>query len=79
LKVRDEIDLAAKKIEEDKIRNNGGDVAKPTSGQQAGEELSGSPAPKTPSQVQRRKPLKKAGAIADIDQPEEEPNVQNKM
>jgi len=67
VKLRDEIDLAAKKMQEDNIRNGGGDMEKPTSGQQTGEELSGSSAPKTPSQVQWRRPLKRAAAIANID------------
>lgn len=67
-RVRDEIDLVANKMKEDKIRNDGGNLAKPTSGQQAGEKQSGRPAPEIPSQVQQRKPLKRAGAIADINE-----------
>jgi hypothetical protein len=66
VKVRDEINMAAMKIKEDKIRNNGGDMAEPTSGQQSGEEQSGRPAPQSLSQVQQRNPLKRAGAIANI-------------
>jgi len=68
VKVRDSINLAAKKIvEKDKMQNDGGNMEKPTPGQQTWEELSGSSAPKAPSQVQWRRPLKRAGAIANID------------
>jgi len=72
-KVRDEIDMEAKKIEEDKILKNGGDMARPTSSQQVGEERSGTASPQPPvaSQVQASglgwmKSLKRTGAIADL-------------
>jgi hypothetical protein len=71
VKVRDEIDLVAMKIKEDEIQNNGGktgNMANPTSGQQAGKEQSGRPAPQSlVSQVQQRNLLKRAVAVANID------------
>jgi hypothetical protein len=73
-KMRDRIDEERKKIEEDRIREKNGDMAKPTSSQQAGEERSGTSTPQTPLQVEERttgwawgRALKRVGgAITDI-------------
>jgi hypothetical protein len=64
-KVRDEINVATKKIREDQIqKNQGGDMAKRSS-QQVGEEWNGGQAPKT-WQAVRERGLRREGAIADI-------------
>jgi hypothetical protein len=68
VKVRDEIDIVMKQIEEDRIRNRyDGNMAKSMPIKHAGEELR-RPAPEAPSQVQAwvNKKLKREGAIADI-------------
>jgi hypothetical protein len=63
VKLRDQINVAAKKIEQ----KNDGDTAKSTSSQQEEESIqsSGRPAPKIQSRVKPR-PLKREGAIADL-------------
>ncbi len=67
-KVWDEINVATKKFEEGEMWKSG-DIAELTSGQQAGDEWSGTPpAPQTPLQVpgRGRRGLKRSGAIANI-------------
>lgn len=59
-KVQDGIDIEMKKIE-DRIWKKSGDMAKPISSQQAGEEWSGTPGPQTPSQVQGEEGVEENG------------------
>lgn len=68
VKVRDEIDIAMKKIAEDKIQNKYSDMVKSMPSKRAGEKLRGGPAPEAPSQIQAQanKRLKREGAIGDI-------------
>jgi hypothetical protein len=67
-KVRDEIDFAAKKMDNEVKGNKYGDMVKSMSSNRA--ERSGMPPPKAPSQLQAAgggsKKLKREGAIADI-------------
>ena len=67
-KLRDEINMEMKRIEEEEMEKTGGDMAQPTSIQQAGEGLIVT-APQTPLKPETRAGgtvLKRMGAIADI-------------
>jgi hypothetical protein len=70
-KLREQIDMAGKEMDEVRTRKKGGDMAKLTSGQPAGEERSGTP-PLPPSEVQPPsvwqwgRQLKRMGAVADL-------------
>lgn len=67
VKVRDEINTLVKGIEENEIRKTYGNMLKSTFTIQTGKESRGGPASKAPSQVQLvGRPLKREGAIADI-------------
>jgi hypothetical protein len=70
VKVRDEINIMAKKIEDKTqgTRNKYGNMVKSMSSTRAEDQSSGKPASKTPSQVQAMggRRLKREGAIADI-------------
>jgi hypothetical protein len=71
-KLRDEIEIETKKIQDDAISKNGGDsdMAKSMSSQDVGEERSATPLFETPSQAQAGRTwgreLKRRGAFADL-------------
>jgi hypothetical protein len=67
VKLRDDINFAAKKIEEDEVKGNKyGNMLKSVSSKPAAEQSGGMPVPKVPLRARGGKKLKREGAIADI-------------